>query len=225
MKKTIMPCVTLLILIATTACMSGTANAQNNHAQSKAGYTFEDVEITAVEFDSASLGADQWQYIRSKREPTAEDTVIIREWFAKHGLEFAPEKMDEYGFYAFEGNPFIEIWVGDYCETRFLDDITSIVGCNMKLATEAAGSVVLAWGVGDMFEEPEYIYIYPFDITAAKIGKSYFGKPYIYETTPKWCPAAEHQFWGADNWFYVEGYNRDNEKVYHKVRAKALSGK
>ena len=224
----------MVALATMTACKCGTANEQNipesfaamtarksgtaNEQNPRGGYTFEDVEITADEFHSAALCADQWQCVRSEREPLAEDTVIAREWFVKHGLEFTPELMDECGFYAFEGDNVIAICAGDYCVTRFLDDTTNMVGYDMVLGIEAAGCFLLAWGCGDMLEEPEYIYIYPMDLVAIEEGKPYIGKPYIYETTPKWCPTGNRQFWGEDNWFYVEGFNRNNEKVYHKVR-------
>ena len=112
----------------------------------------------------------------------------------------------------------IEICAGDYCETRFLDDTTNIVGYNIVLGSEAVGSFVLAYESGDMMEEPAYIYIYPMNLVAIEEGNPYIGKPYIYETTPKWCPTGDRQFWGGGNWFYVEGFNRNKERVYHKVR-------
>ena len=217
MKNAILTLAVLCGIGLMVGCKCDTANEQNTPESSKGGDTFEDVEITADEFDSAALCADQWQCVRSEREPLAEDTVIAREWFVKHGLEFTPELMDECGFYAFEGDNVIAICAGDYCVTRFLDDTTNMVGYDMVLGIEAAGCFLLAWG-GDMLEEPEYIYIYPMDLVAIEEGKPYIGKPYIYETTPKWCPTGNRQFWGEDNWFYVEGFNRNNEKVYHKVR-------
>lgn len=213
-----MLCAVIFALAAMNACKSGTANEQNTPESPNARNTFEDVEITTDEFNSAALCADQWQYIRSKREPLTEDTAIVREWFAKYGLTFTPELMDECDFYTFEGDDVIEICAGDYCVTRFLDDTTNMVGYNMTLGTEAAGCFLLAWGCGDMLEVPEYIYIYPIDLVAKEDGKPYIGKPYIHETTPKWYPTGDRQFWSIDNWFYVEGFNRNSEKVYHKVR-------
>lgn len=224
MRELMIMCMAL-IATAVTACTGtspspGTQESRLHNAPSPiAAYTFEDVEITAAEFDSAALFADQWQYIRSEREPMAEDTVIAREWCSRFGWEFSPEVMDECCyFYAFEGAPLLEMCGGDYCETRFLDDTTNMVGANMKLAVHAIGGVVLAWGCGDMFDNPEYVYIYPIDHNAEVAGKPYIGKPYIYETTPKWVPTGDHFFWGADSWFYVEGFNQDDETVYHKVR-------
>ena len=218
MKKIFIVCVAMLSLAVTTACKSGTPNELNTPDPPRAGYTFEDVEITAAEFDSAAMCAGQWQYIRSDREPIAEDTAIVRDYFAKYGLEFFPEAMDECGFYQFELHSAIEICAGDYCETRFLDDTTNLVGFDVVLGTEAVGCVYLQWGSGDMLNEPEYVYIYPMNLDAKEEGKPFIGKPYIYETTPEWCPTCDRQFWGEGNWFYVEGFNRDNEKVYHKVR-------
>jgi len=220
MKKILMLCVAMTFLAAMTACKSGTG--RNNPEPSEVGYTFEDVEITAAEFDSAASCAMQWQYIRSDREPMVEDTAIVREWYAKHGLEFLPEAMEECGFYQFELYNTIEICAGDCCETRFLDDTTNLVGFDMELGTEAAGCVLLEWGCGDMLGVPEYIYIYPMNLVAAEDGRPFIGKPYIYETTPKWCPTGDRQFWGEGNWFYVEGFNRDDEKVYHKVRSMTI---
>ena len=221
MKKILMLCAAMLSLAATTACK----NERNTLEPPKAGYTFEDVEITAAEFDSAAMCAGQWQYIRSDREPIAEDTAIVREYFAKYGLEFFPEAMDECGFYQFELHSAIEICVGDYCEMRFLDDTTNLVGFDVVLGTEAVGCVDLQLGSGDMLNESEYIYIYPINLVAAEEGKPYICKPYIYETTPEWCPIGDRQFWGEGNWFYVEGFNRDNEKVYHKVRPVTIYSK
>lgn len=218
MKKIFLILAVLCGIGLVAGCKSDIANEQNTPESSKGRDTFEDVEITADEFDSAGLYADQWQYIRTERELTVEDTVIVREWFTKHGLEFAPELMDECGFFAFEGDRCIEICAGDYCETRFLDDTTIIVGYNIVLGSEAVGSFVLAYECGDMMEEPAYIYIYPMNLVAIEEGKPYIGKPYIYETTPKWCPTGDRQFWGGGNWFYVEGFNRNKERVYHKVR-------
>ena len=224
MKNLVILCVAMIALAAMTACKNNRANEQADPEPPMTVYTFEDVEITAAEFDSAALFADQWQYIRSEREPMAEDTVIAREWCSRFGWEFSPEVMDECYFYALEGSPLIELCGGDYCETRFLDDTTNMVGANRVLADHAIGGVVLAWGCGDMFNVPEYVYIYPIDRNAKMAGKPYIGNPYIYETTPKWVPTGDHFFWGADSWFYVEGFNIDDETVYHKVRPIGCSG-
>lgn len=173
---------------------------------------FEDVEITAAEFDSAKFFADQYNYIRSEREPNATDTAYFLEWLKKTNQESLFD-MDECSCCTFEGTDFIEMGLGDYCCTRFHDDTTIMPLCNMRLTADGfIAGISIEWGgLGD---EPTYIYFYPCDL----MGKP--GHPLIYQTTPKWAPTGRKEFWNS-GWFFVEGYDRMADKyVYHKVRPK-----
>ena len=84
--------------------------------------SFEDVEITAAEFDSALHFSDQQHYIRSEREPNATDTAYFLEWLKSVDQPESLFDMDECFCYTFEGTDFVEMGLGDYCCTRFHGD-------------------------------------------------------------------------------------------------------
>lgn len=182
------------------------------------GIVWEDVMISEVEFQAAALDRNQWQMIRSERTPDKKDSSIVREWAKEIGEKDVDYCMKECGYYNFEGNgSIIELAMGDYCCTRTHNDTTRIPACWMSLSTDnlLAGyfTDVIYWDAP--FEEAEgIVYIYPYDYTSDK-----FGKPYIYKTPPRWYPCGE-SFWGADGWFFIQGWDKDRNNEYHRVRPK-----
>ena len=181
------------------------------------GIVWEDVRISQAEFEAAALAKNHYQKTRSERTPDANDSAIVREWAKEIGIDFE-DCMEECGYYDFEYNGFIiELAVGDYCCTRTHNDTTRIPACWMSLSTDnlLAGyfTDVIYWDAP--FEEAEgIVYIYPYDYTSDK-----FGKPYIYKTPPRWYPCGE-SFWGADGWFFIQGWDKDRNNEYHRVRPK-----
>lgn len=221
MKKAFLLGAMVCALGMMTACKSGTTSEtdvdtmqQGKVAPIQGECPFNDIEITHAEFDSAAMMTENYHHIRSEREPNLTDTIIFREYLKKSGLPESCFDMDECGCYTFEGTDFTEFGLGDNCCTRFHDDTVTMPMCNMILTADGyIGGISLEWGgTGD---EPAYIYIYPCDL------RGHPGQPYIYQTTPKWAPSGRKEFWGADGWFFVEGYDRQADKyVYHKVRPK-----
>jgi hypothetical protein len=124
--------------------------------------------------------------------------------------------MEERAYVWYEpGYECLEIAIGDFCCTRLKGDTVDMQACMMALSADVPrffAGVNMEWGAGET-EVPAYIYFYlllPDD--------EHVGKPYIYQTTPAWYPTGRHYFWAADGWFYIEGYDRKNEKnVYHKL--------
>ena len=45
------------------------------------------------------------------------------------------------------------------------------------------------------------------------------GKPFVYKTPPRWWPCGD-SFWGADGWFFIQGWDKEKNTEYHKVRPK-----
>lgn len=219
MKKIVLIITLLSVVGLLSACKSGTGNETVTDstlpvevAAIQDECPFEDVEITAAEFDSALHFSDQHHYIRSEREPNATDTAYFREWLKKENQPASLFDMDECCCCTFEGTDFIEMGLGDYCCTRFHDDTTIMPLCNMSLSADGyIAGISIEWGgLGD---EPAYIYFYPCDL------RGHPGRPLIYQTTPKWAPSGRKECWGLHGWFYVEGYDRTADKyVYHKVR-------
>ena len=121
-------------------------------------------------------------------------------------------------YYTFEGYDFIQLGIGDFCCTRLHGDTTYMSPCNIRLNTDnfIGGTI---YDESSLDIERAYVYIYHLDYITMKVGK-----PYIYETTPKWSPCYKDEFWGIDGWFYIEGYDHETKQhVYHKVRPKDLS--
>lgn len=179
------------------------------------GIVWEDVRISQAEFEEASLVKEQYQMIRSERIPDAKDSSIVRDWAKAIGLGFE-DCMEECGFYHFEGAGIIELGMGDYCCTRTRSDTTRIEACWLSLSTDnlLAGyfTDVIYWdpvegAVGN-------VYFYPYDYTSDKLSK-----PFVYKTPPRWWPSGD-SFWGADGWFFIEGWDKEKITEYHKVRPK-----
>ena len=181
------------------------------------GIVWEDVRISRAEFEEASLRSDQYQMIRSERTPDAKDSAIVREWARAIGLDFE-DCMEERGFYHFEDcGAIIELAAGDYCCTRTRNDTTRIEACWMSLSTDN----LLAGYFSDViyYDTPfegavGNIYICSYDCTTDKLGK-----PYVYKTPPRWWPVGD-SFWGADGWFFIQGWDQERNTEYHKVRPK-----
>ena len=66
----------------------------------------------------------------------------------------------------------------------------------------------------DCMEERGFVYFSPYDCTTDKLGK-----PYVYKTPPRWWPVGD-SFWGADGWFFIQGWDKERNTEYHKVRPK-----
>ena len=179
---------------------------------------FDDIEISHAEFDSAMMQLSNYEYIISEREPNATDTVIFLEWIRTNATFLTIENINECSYYTFEGYDFIQLGIGDFCCTRLHGDTTYMSPCSIRLNTDNfIGGTIYDESSPDI--EPAYVYIYHLDYITMKVGK-----PYIYETTPKWSPCYKDEFWGKDGWFYIEGYDYETKQyVYHKVRPKELS--
>ena len=219
MKKIVLISLLLCVIGLMSACKSGTVRdtvADSTLSVEVAAIqdecSFEDVEITAAEFDSALHFSDQHHYIRSEREPNATDTAYFLEWLKSVDQPESLFDMDECFCYTFEGTDFVEMGLGDYCCTRFHGDTTIMPLCNMSLsACGYIAGISIEWG--GLSDEPAYIYFYPCDLRGRP------GHPLIYQTTPRWAPSGRKECWGLDGWFFVEGYDRIADKyVYHKVR-------
>lgn len=159
-----------------------------------------------------------YEYIISEREPNATDTVIFLEWIRTNATFLTIENINECSYYTCEGYDFIQLGIGDFCCTRLHGDTTYMSPCSIRLNTDNfIGGTIYDESSPDI--EPAYVYIYHLDYITMKVGK-----PYIYETTPKWSPCYKDEFWGKDGWFYIEGYDYETKQyVYHKVRPKELS--
>ena len=213
MKKTIL--LSLLCAVAMiTACGATNGNNKNLVLQNKT--IFEDVIITADEFNFALLHLSDYNYTRLERKPLANDTSIVREWWENQGQEFQSNYMEECGYYSFDSICFVEICVGDYCCTRFHGDTTLVPSFDISLSYNGfLGNIVTEWNVDDV---PAYIYVYPFDFENKRLGS-----PFIYETTPNWIPSGNYSFWAENGWFYVEAYDsKVNKTEYHKVRVRNI---
>lgn len=230
MRKTFLFIIVMCVLGMMTACKNGDNSKSNEDTACtdtsfvgqtveviQNGMVWEDVRISQAEFEAASLAREQYQMIRSERTPDANDSAIVCEWAKEIGINFE-DCMEECGYYDFEyKGSFIELAMGDYCCTRTQNDTTLIPACWMSLSTNnlLAGyfTDVIYWDAP--FEEAEgIVYIYPYDYTSDK-----FGKPYIYKTPPRWWPCGD-SFWGADGWFFIQGWDRERHDEYHKVRPK-----
>lgn len=201
--------------ITDTIPLTGTAFVEQVVEVTQNGIVWEDVRISKATFEAASLVKEKYQMIRSERTPDAKDSSIVRDWAKAIGLGFE-YCMEECGFYHFEGADIIELGMGDYCCTRTRSDTTRIEACWLSLSTDnlLAGyfTDVIYWdpvegAVGN-------VYFYPFDYTSDKLGK-----PFVYKTPPRWWPSGD-SFWGADGWFFIEGWDKERNTEYHKVRPK-----
>lgn len=181
------------------------------------GIVWEDVRISEATFDAASRVKEQYQRIRSERTPDKKDSAIVRKWAKEIGFDYE-DCMEECGFYDFEGcGHIVELAAGDYCCTHTHNDTTRIETCWMSLSTDnllaSYFTDVIYWDAP--FEGAEgIVYIYPYDCTSDKLGK-----PYVYKTPPRWWPCGD-SFWGADGWFFIQGWDREGNTEYHKVRPK-----
>ena len=175
----------------------------------------QDVEVSEYEFFNLLDSAKQYNMPRVDRTPDATDTAILRGWYG-NGYDML-DVFEETSFLRYEaGYECLEIGMGDYCCTRLKGDTVDMQSCDMKLSVALPrhfAGVNYEWGAGDI-EVPGYIYIYPL-----LTDDNHVGKPYIYQTTPSWVPTGRYDFWAADGWFYVEGYDPKNDRqVYHKLR-------
>lgn len=177
-----------------------------------------DIEISEAEFFAELERAGQENMIRADRDLDAGDTAAVMAWWRKHDnspdiLSIALEDCE--GMF-YEGLETLEIVVGDYCVTRLKHDTVDMAACSMSLsaAGHLFGGINMEWGAGDA-GLPSYIYIYPL-----LPDYEHVGQPYIYQTTPAWEPSGRphRDFWGPHGWFYVEGYDRKQDKyVYHRL--------
>lgn len=190
----------------------------------------QDIEVTEAEFfDVLQRSEQQENMIHGDRSPDAADTAILRRWARDVFLD--PDFiMEESGYVWYEpGYECLEIAIGDFCCTRLKGDTVDMQACMMALSAAVPrffAGVNMEWGTGET-EVPAYIYFYPLlpalplnqgEYPNGGRGSEHVGKPYIYQTTPAWYPTGRHYFWAADGWFYIEGYDRKNEKnVYHKL--------
>ncbi len=204
--------------ITDTVHLADTAFVEQAVEVTQNGIVWEDVRISEAEFEAASLAKNHYQKTRFERTPDANDSAIVREWAKEIGEKDEDYCMKECGYYNFDGNgSIIELAMGDYCCTRTQNDTTRIETCWLSLSTDnllaSYFTDVIYWDAP--FEEAEgIVYIYPYDYTSDK-----FGKPYIYKTPPRWWPCGE-SFWGADGWFFIQGWDKAGNVEYHKVRPK-----
>lgn len=181
--------------------------------------TLIDIEISEAEFSDALMRADQENWIRSDRPLDADDTAAVIAWLQKCNY-YSPDilniVLEECGGVFYEGLETIEIAVGDYCVTRLKHDTVDMKDCSMSVSTAGNlfGGINMEWGAGDA-DLPAYVYVYPMLPDFEHVGQ-----PYIYQTTPAWEPSGRphRDFWGPHGWFYVEGYDRNQDKyVYHRL--------
>ena len=175
----------------------------------------QDVEVSEAEFSDALMRAGQYNIIRADRDPDADDTVAVLAWAKRDGTSFNPFDEDP-SYIQFEGfYECIEVAIGDYCCTFIKGDTMDMQSCDMKVSADWPryfGGINMEWGAGNA-EVPAFIYIYP-----VLSDHKHVGRPYIYQTTPEWQPTGRYHFWAAGDWFYVEGYERMNDRiVYHKI--------
>jgi len=180
------------------------------------GIEWEDVRISEAEFEAASLVMNHYQKTRSDRTPDKQDSSIVRKWAKEIGEAALDYCMKECGFYDFEGcGHLIELALGDYCCQRTQNDTTRIETCWLSLSNDnlLAGYFTDAIDA-DLDRSEGIVYFYPYDCTSDK-----FGEPYIYKTPPRWWPCRD-SFWGADGWFFIQGWDKERNNEYHKVRPK-----
>lgn len=196
------------------------ASVEHKNVPTSIETVWEDVKISKAEFESAALVKEQYQNIRSDRKPDKIDSSIVSEWAKEIGDGDLKYFMEECGFYQFEGwGEIVELSLGDYCCTHAHNDTdtTCIPACWMSLSTDhlLAGyfTDVIYWDAP--FEDAEgYVYFSHYDYTFDKLGK-----PYVYKTAPQWYPIGD-SFWGADGWFFLEGWDKERNVEYHKIRPK-----
>ena len=177
--------------------------------------SMKDIEVSRQEFEDAYMRSGQENMIRGDRQPDAEDTATLRAWAKRDGTSLDPLE-EEPGYISFEyTSDCIELAIGDYCCTLLKGDTVAMQTCGMVLSADCPryfGGVNMDWGEGEL-QEPAYIYIYQLSSDHQHVVRSY-----IYQTTPAWEPTQKRCFWGAGRWFYVEGYDRKNNRVvYHKL--------
>ena len=209
-------CSTDTIHLADTAFVEQTVEVTQN------GIVWEDVRISQAEFEAAALVKTHYQKTRSDRTPDKKDSAIVRNWTKEIGEADVDYCMKECGFYDFEGcGHIVELAAGDYCCTRTQNDTTRIETCWLSLSTDnllaSYYTDVIYWDAP--FEDAEgIVYIYPYDCTTDKLGK-----PFVYKTPPRWWPCGD-SFWGADGWFFIQGWDKERNTEYHKVRPKQRRG-
>ena len=204
--------------ITDTIPLTDTAFVEQAVEVTQNGIVWEDVRISEATFEAASLVKEQYQMIRSERTPDKKDSSIVREWAKEIGFSFE-ECMEECGFYHFEGSEIIEMGMGDYCFTRTRNDTTHIEACGLSLSTD---HLLAGYYTDVMHWDPPFesavgnVYIYPYDYTSGKLGK-----PFVFKTPPRWWPIG-NSFWGADGWFFIQGWVKERNIEYHKIRPKTV---
>lgn|GEM_PF-1804902 len=175
----------------------------------------DDLVISHEEFLGAQRHAKRYNLDRLDRQPSAGDTAAARLFAKSDNILFQIVLGESYSGQFGQGGPaFIELSAGDYCVTRLLVDTTFMPCCDMMLSGDnLLAGVYVEEGAGPV-EVPAFIYIYPYPEDSR-----YVAAPYVYQTTPAWVPSGINTFWGADGWFYVEGWDwRTSQSTYHKVR-------
>lgn len=204
--------------ITDTIPLTDTAFVEQAVEVTQNGIVWEDVRISEATFKAASLVKEQYQMIRSERTPDKKDSSIVREWAKEIGFSFE-ECMEECGFYHFEGSEIIEMGMGDYCFTSTRNDTTRIEACGLSLSTD---HLLAGYYTDVMHWDPPFesavgnVYIYPYDYTSGKLGK-----PFVFKTPPRWWPIG-NSFWGADGWFFIQGWVKERNIEYHKIRPKTV---
>lgn len=204
--------------ITDTIPLTDTAFVEQMFEVTQNGIVWEDVRISEATFEAASLVKEQYQMIRSERTPDKKDSSIVREWAKEIGFSFE-ECMEECGFYHFEDSEIIEMGMGDYCFTRTRNDTTHIEACGLSLSTD---HLLAGYYTDVIYWDPPFegavgnVFIYPYDYTSDKLGK-----PFVFKTPPRWWPIG-NSFWGADGWFFIQGWDKERNIEYHKIRPKTV---
>lgn len=170
----------------------------------------KDVEISREEFEQAKAESSKYNTFSSGRTADAADTAILRTWVGERGY-LLYDFLEESGAASFGDLHCLEIAIGDYCVTRLKADTVDMATCFLTLSPDGLfAGIEFEDLVGDD-GVPAFIYIYPL----APDGQ-HVGSPSIYQTTPAW-KAATPYFWGSDGWLFVEGFDPNNNTVYHKL--------